>query len=181
VEQLLRLRALQTELFVRAVRAWKADETPPTELLELGGDFTVLAKAAWLAEAGQLVLSEQELRLLFRVRWGLLTGTHRVHPFGPDLNGFRQYYATLLEHPESSPDFIDRSKRRLAYVEALGKLDSTYPAAFARGTLLYRLGEFDGSARAFEAQLSGTPDGPYVALARNHWLAARANAQYLEQ
>ncbi len=176
-EQLLRLRALQTEMFVRAVRAWQTSEPPSLELRELGGDFVTLAKSAWLGSDGRLVLTEPELRLLFRVRWGLLTGTHRLHPFGPDLNGFRQYYATLLEHPESSADVIDRAKRRLSYVDALGKLDPSYAASFARGTLLYQLGDFEGSARAFEAQLGQAPDGPFVALSRNHWLAARANAQ----
>jgi hypothetical protein len=72
---------------------------------------------------------------------------------------------------------VDRAKSRLSYVAALGKLDPSYAASFARGTLLYQLGDFDGSMRAFEAQLNVAPDGPFVALARNHWLAARANAQ----
>lgn len=139
-----------------------------------------LATSSWLDDERRISLSEEELRLLFRVRWGLLTRTHRVHPFGPDLNAFRRYYAVLLAHPEGPDDVVDRARRRLSYVEALAKVDPSYPASFARGTLLYELGEVTASARAFEAFLNRTPDGPFVTLARNHWLFTRTATQYSE-
>lgn len=180
-EELLALRALQSELFARAVRdfvgerararAEKKPVAPAQELLELGGDFAARAEGAWF-DGDELVLSEPQLRLLFRVRWGLLTGTHRVHPFGPDLNDFRHYYAILLAFPESGRDVIDRSLRQLGYVDALAKIDPAYPSSFARGTISFRLGNFDAAASAFEHHLKSEPDGPFTSLARNHFVLA---------
>jgi hypothetical protein len=179
-EQLLDLRALQAELFVTAVRRVGALQQPSRELEELGGDFVTLAKSSWLDRDGKLLLTDEELRLLFRVRWGLLTGTHRVHPFGPDLNGFRHYYAVLLHFPENGADVIDATLKQLSYVDTLAKIDPAYPRFFARGTLLSRLGDYDGAAEAFKAQLESQPDGAWTALARNHFLFARERSQQSE-
>jgi predicted RNA polymerase sigma factor len=103
-----------------------------------------------------------------------------VHPFGPDLNGFRQYYATLLRHPEggSGPD---SALRCLAYVDTLAKIDPTYPSKLARGTLFARLGNYDAATSAFQEQLEiSQHDGPYTMLARNYFLFARARSQQSE-
>lgn len=193
-ETLLRLRALQSELFVEAARSWERTGSVSEELRELGGDFAERA-AMWVRGGGRsgpadnpgvdsrqgqkLVLSDEDLRLLFRVRWGLLTGTHRVHPFGPSLNEFRHYYAILLTHPPGdSPQ--DRVLSRLAAVDALARLDESYPAAFARGVLHAELGDFAQAAQAFEHYSRSRRDGPWTLLARNHWLAARAHLAYGE-
>ncbi len=180
-EDLLRLRALQAELFTRAAREWERTAQVTEELRELGGDFVERARG-WLdvpdrpAEAsggGRLVLSDSQLRLLFRVRWGTLTGTHRVHPFGPSLNEQRHYYATLLEHPPGDLR-QDRIWNQLEAVSALARVDATYPAEFARGVLLYQLGDFPAAAESFQAHARRRGDGPWLLLARNHWLATRS-------
>ena len=187
-EDLLRLRALQAELFLRAARRWERSGETTDELRELGGDFVERARG-WTdgglqdelpesqgspeSRPRRLVLSDAELRLLFRMRWGTLTGTHRVHPFSPTLNELRQYYATLLEHPPGNTA-QDRILGQLDAVAALGRVDRTYPAEFARGVLLYELGDLAGAAQSFQAHAQSHGDGPWALLARNHWLAARA-------
>lgn len=180
-DSLLRLRALQSELFVEAARAWERTGTVSEELRELGGDFPERARM-WVdkaegvppSEGGRrLVLSDVNLRLLFRVRWGLLTGTHRVHPFGPGLNELRQYYSLLLTHPPGDSPH-DQTLGRLAAVDALARIDAAYPAAFARGVLYGKLGDFARAAQNFEQYSKSKGDGRWMLLARNHWLAARA-------
>jgi len=188
-EDLLRLRALQGELFVGAVREWERTGRPTEELRELGGDFVERARGrmtepGWMTERrsseagheGRLVLSDAQLRLLFRVRWGTLTGTHRVHPFGPSLNEQRHYYATLIEHPPGD-ERQDRIWTQLEAVSALERVDRTYPAEFARGVLLYELGDFPGAAQSFQAHARRQGDGPWLLLARNHWLATRSHLE----
>jgi hypothetical protein len=121
-----------------------------------------------------LVLRDADLRLLFRVRWGILTGTHRVHPFGPSLNEFRHYYATLLAHPAGTAP-PDRHQSQLAVVGALSRIDSSYPAGFARGVLFSHLGDFAAAAQEFEQFARSQGDGPWLLLARNHWLYAKSH------
>lgn len=181
-EELLRLRALQGELFLRAVRDWERTGDVTDELRELGGDFVERARG-WTEPGhapsganGRLVLTDTELRLLFRMRWGTLTGTHRLHPFGPTLNELRHYYGTLLEHPPGD-GAQDRLLGRLEAVAALGRIDGTYPADFARGVLLYELGDLAGAAQSFQAHARAHGDGPWILLARNHWLAARSQLE----
>lgn len=185
-EELLELRALQAEFFVETVREWERGGDVDEELTELGGDF-VGSFARWTRTKAQdagpgagtaprapLVLSDAELRLLFRVRWGILTGTHRVHPFGPSLNEFRHYYATLLAYPAgASPP--ERHQSQLAVVGALARIDSAYPAAFARGVLFSELGDFAAAAQEFEQFAQSHEDGRWLLLARNHWLYAKSH------
>jgi hypothetical protein len=61
-------------------------------------------------------------------------------------------------------------------VTAIEKLDHDYPAAMARGVLLYRAGAYEAAAAAFRAQLAARPDGPWTLRAKNHLLAALARA-----
>lgn len=176
VESLLALRALQSELFLEAVHRWLATGEVDDELRELGGDFVEGANR-WRRGRdpnAPLALGDAELRLLFRVRWGHLTGTHRVHPFGPSLNEFRHYYGTLLAHPAGETPY-EQSAGRLAVVGALSRIDSSYPASFARGVLLLEQGDFPAAAQELEEFARARGDGPWVLLARNHWLYAKAH------
>ncbi len=179
-ENLLRLRALQSELFLNAVRHWQKTGEVDSELRELGSDFDRIAQTSWLAgehsDDRRLVLGASDLRLLFRVRWGLLTGVHRTPPFGPSLNEFRRYYGLLIAHPEGGlqADARDRAQRQLAYVGALGKIDPNYPTSFARGAALLLMQEPESAAKAFEQHLEQHPNGPWTLLARNHLIAARS-------
>lgn len=170
-ESLLALRALQAELFLEAVRGWDGASTASTELRELAGDFTASTARDWV-EDGRVVLSDDELSLLFRIRWGRLTGTFRVRPYGPSLDEFRAYYATYLRHTRAragAPEEI--AARQLPYVRALGAIDPTYPEAYALGALASMTGDAETARAAFARHLAQHPDGPYSLAARNHLLA----------
>jgi len=170
---LLALRAVQTELFVGACRDWAASGTVSQELRELGGDFPELAStSAWL-EGKTLNLTDEDLALLFRGRWNDLSGLADTPPFAASLDEQRDRYGLLLRHP-SGHDGPTRLQRQLGYVTGLAALDHDYPAAFARGVLLYRSGAYEASAAAFRAHLMARPEGSWALRAGNHLLAALA-------
>jgi len=170
---LLALRAVQSELFVGAARAWASGGAPNAELRELGGDFTDLATKSGWRDGHALQLTDEELALLFRMRWSDLTGLGDEPPFAATLDEYRERYALLLRHP-SGADARVRRERQLGYVTALEKLDPDYPAAFARGVLFYRSGAYEASAAAFRAHLATHPNGRFTLRAKNHLLAALA-------
>lgn len=170
-EALLALRALQGELFLEAVRGWDGHSPASSELRELGGDFARSAARDWF-EHGRLALSEDELALLFRVRWGRLTGTFRVRPYGPSLDEFRAYYGTYLRHVRGGSR-EQTATRQLPYVRALGAIDPSYPEAYALGTLASISGDPDTARAAFSRHLAEHPNGPYSLAARNHLLGLR--------
>jgi hypothetical protein len=79
----------------------------------------------------------------------------------------------LLAHsPAGGSRGADRTA--LLAVAALERLDPSYPAALARGVLLYGSGAKAAAADAFRDQLSRREDGPFRLRARNHLLAALA-------
>jgi hypothetical protein len=170
---LLALRAVQAELFVAACGAFVASGTPSPELGELGGDFPELARKSGWFDGKALVLTADELALLFRTRWNELTALGQATAFAATLDEHRERYALLLRHP-AGDDAAARGARQLGYVTGIEKLDHDYPAAFARGVLLYRAGAYDAAAAAFRAHLAARPDGPWTLRARNHLLAALA-------
>lgn len=173
---LLALRAVQTELFVRACREWAASGTVSDELRELGGDFPELASTSGWLEGNALRLTDDELALLFRGRWNDLSGLAKTPPFAASLDEQRSRYGLLLRHP-SGRDAATRLQRQLGYAASLGAIDRDYPAAFARGVLLYRSGAYEASAAAFRAHLAAHPQGPWALRAGNHLLAALARSE----
>jgi hypothetical protein len=170
-DSLLALRAVQTALFVTATRQWEERGRVEPELRELGGDFPELAtRSAWLKDS-RVILTDEELALLFRMRWNDLTGLGATQPFTARLDEYRERYSLLLRHPSGENPSV-RLKRQLGYVAAMETLDREYPAMFARGVLLYRAEAFEASADAFRAHLAKRPDGPWTLRAKNHLLAA---------
>jgi hypothetical protein len=158
---------------VSAARGWAATGTVALELRELGGDFPELAtRSAW-REGKSLVLTDEELSLLFRMRWNELAGIANEQPYTATLDEYRDRYSLLLRHPSGEAPEL-RLKRQLGYVSAIEKLDRDYPASFARGVLLYHSGAYLASAEAFRAHLAAHPNGPWNLRARNHLLAALA-------
>lgn len=173
--ELLSLRAVQAELFVSACHDAVRSGTVGGELRELGGDFWELASASeWLAGT-TLRLTDDELAFLFRSRWNDLTGLTRHPAFAASLEEARARYALLLRLPAGA-DTTARIDHQLGYVGGLEALDREYPAAFARGVLLYRAGSYDASAAAFRAHLAARRDGPWSLRAGNHLLAALARS-----
>jgi hypothetical protein len=175
---LLALRAVQGELFARALGRWEATGQVDDELIELGGDFVDKAKASgWLTAPHNFVASSDERGALFRIRWANLTGLLATIPFSPTLDEWRVYYRFLLEHPEiqnrdCSP--VARATTQLRYVAALGKKDPEYPASLARGVLELRRGAPASAMTALIGYLEGGPKGPWSLRARNYLATARA-------
>lgn len=168
-DPLHRLRAVETEMFLRALDEWEHGVDRRTEIAELGGAFLEKARASgWLEGDRKLVATEAERRALFQLRWVEMTGLRADPAFAPTANQLRIYYRFLLEHPDKSAG-NDDSLRTIAAVE---KLDLDYPGNFARGVVYYRAGYFTNAARAFEAHLAKHPDGPWRLRAQNHLLAA---------
>ena len=56
--------------------------------------------------------------------------------------------------------------------QKLAARDPSYPAAFARGVLLFRMQRFGPATEAFRNHLEASPDGPYALRAQNHFKAA---------
>ncbi len=173
-EELLALRAAQTELFVGATHTWEHRGREDSELTELGGDFCELARRSGWLEDRQLVLGDDERALLFRTRWNELTGVAETPPFAVTLDEQRARFALLLRHP-SGKGRAERLNRQLGYVAAIEKLDHDYPGAFARGVLYYRAEAYDAAAEAFRIALNAHPDGPWTLRAKNHLLEALAH------
>ncbi|HVW25755.1 MAG TPA: hypothetical protein VHC69_10315 [Polyangiaceae bacterium] len=170
-EPVLALRAVQTDLFVTAVRRWNL-----SELHQLGGSFF----AARDAEAATRVaeLPDDELASLFEMRWSKLAGVVKERPFAPTLNEWRLYYRTLLSHAElASPKLEHDATARAAslgrVVEALAKIDPDYPASLALGVTRHWLARYDDAEALFTSYLAAHPTGAFRLRVQGYVLAAR--------
>ncbi|MET0791791.1 MAG: hypothetical protein ABW061_09745, partial [Polyangiaceae bacterium] len=168
---LLRLRAVQTQYFLRALARFEQDGKPNLDLQELGADFVPQAKASgWFAPSGRGFADEATLSVLFRLHWADLIERRRVFPYAPTLNEWRIYYHFLLLHPPGASAQAGSSvdAERLRVVNALSSKDADYPGFFAKGYLYYRLDDRESSATAFRSHLAQHESGPYALLARNY-------------
>ena len=178
---LLRLRALQTHLFLGSLASWEAGGPVGPDLSELGGSLTRDAdRLGWVDRHGRFIMSRIEREVLFRIRWGRLTGLLDDHPFAPSLTDWRTYYRFLLEHAPRPCSVDGRRQQALAtlqVVRALEKRDPGYPALLARGVLLYERGAFAAADQALGAHLLRFPEGPWRLRAQNYLTAARARSR----
>lgn len=178
-DALLDLRAIQTDLFLQALKRWEGGASQSEELTELAGNFVDKAKqSGWLDERGRLLMSVIERIVLFRIRWGALTGLRATHPFKPSLTEWRIYYRFLLQHPEGAAlaNLGTRGTRQLGYATALGKLDPEFPLEFASGVLLFQTARYPEAMRAFQAHLAAHPTGRWTLRARNFWLTSASRS-----
>ena len=176
VEALLRLRAVQARIFVRAVRDYSWQGAPSAELSALGGDFVKRAlRNGWAGPAG-CVASDDELTALFARRWSELTRLRDEPHFKPTLGELRRYYRFLLLYPErgagADAPARERAGLRLRYVEALAHRDTEYPLGLARGSLLGELGLMQESAQALSQHLARPASANWNLRARNYLLFA---------
>jgi hypothetical protein len=173
-EKLLELRALQGELFARALRPPSGGEPAPAAH-ELGGSlFRLGSRQGWFWPS-PTAASADELRSLFQIYWAETLGWEGRHPYAPTLNEWRVYYRFLLARP--APDGPDRDsdlQRKLGYVAALAQHDREYPAHLAQGVLLYQIGAYAESAAELGQHLSQQPDGRWALRARNYLAACGA-------
>lgn len=155
---LLRLRAVQTEMFLEGLALFESTGEVNETLRQLGGDFPEKAgRAGWLDDRGRFLADATERAVLFRVRWSQLAGLIEQHPFSPTLNEWRVYYAFTLAHPTPAAAPGEASKLQLRFVQALERVDPDYPGALARGVLLYRLGSYQTATEAFRQHLRAHP------------------------
>jgi hypothetical protein len=169
-----RLRAAQTELFLSAVRGLRAKATQSHELDELAGNFAQKGETmGWFDARGQLRLNEDELFVLFRVRWSELLGLLKNSELRPRLDEFRLYYRVQLEHPGGA-SARDQDERRLSHLSALAAIDGEFPRALAEAVLFARLGRSEQALTAISTHLAAHPDGPWALRAKNYQLALLA-------
>ncbi|MFO7179840.1 MAG: hypothetical protein DIU78_014165 [Pseudomonadota bacterium] len=179
-EPLARLRAVQTELFLAALETYERTGERSVELDELAGNFVATGRrAGWIDESHRVLLTRDDLFVLYRLRWTDLVGALDHPVLGPTLADVRAYYAVLLRHPEGASPRA-RDAHRLASIAALSRRDPDFPADFARGVLLYRLGEPARAVEAFRRHLATRPDGPWSLRARNYLLASLAEAPSMD-
>lgn len=183
LEGLVRLRAVQAQLFVRAVRAQRFGEPASDELRALGGDFATRALTNGWAGPHGCIASDDELTALFERRWLELTRLRDEPRFRPKLGELRRYFRFLLLFPEAAPGHAasraERAAARLRYVEALGRRDTEYPLSLARGSLLAEMGMMPQSAEALGRHLARPGSTTWNLRARNYLLyAARGQADF---
>jgi hypothetical protein len=167
----LTLRAVQAELFSRAVRESKA-----RDLEELGG--AAFAERSSTREASRATLRDDELRSLFSMRWTRLSGTLSTRPFMPTLNEWRLYYRTLIAHAELAragreSDPVTDAMALARCIDALVRHDQDYPKLLALGIVEHWKGRYDAAEALFAAHLEAERGGPWRLRTQNYLIAAR--------
>lgn len=176
--ELLALRALQAELFVRAVHHSLLTPGPHPDLDELGAQFAEQLERYWLTGQNQLRLSDAELRLLFRLRWGLLTGLQTSPAFAALPEERSRFHSLYLQIPwgQTHTDERELLQLQLRAVQSLAQLDPSYPAQLAQGILLLRAQEPEGAVESLRAHLQENPQGPWAQLCKNYLASALRKA-----
>jgi hypothetical protein len=177
-ESWLRLRAYQTQDFLRELENFERTGIESSGLQELGGDFVRVARqAGWIRSQGsrqKLLIDEDIRRILFRKRWNDILGI-KTSAFAISLDEQRAWHAFLFSHPivPITPGFDERLRQRkadeytLRKVTAYGPIDPHYPTDYARGLLLLRLDQYDTAVLSFVKYLENNPDGPHTLRVRN--------------
>ena len=181
-EKLLGLRAYQTQLFLTEVRRWENTGQESDELVGIGGPFIDLVQRNGWVDGKAIVMDDVLRGIFFKRRWNEVTGLSQG-AFLLSLDEERVFYAFLLTHPYAqnasgtSPKDACRAvdQWRLRKVEALARIDPSYPYQLARGVLAYRLGDHAAAVQAFRDHLAKN-DGTYALRARNYLAAAVARA-----
>jgi hypothetical protein len=184
-ELMLRLRAYQTESFLRELRVLESTGVESVELQELGGEFVQTAReAGWLRprrSGMRLVVDDDVRRILFRKRWNEVLAVS-APSFRISLDEERAFHAFLLDNPIASvPPGADERMRcqaaneyLLRKVTAYGAIDSEYPTDYVRGILLLRLGRHQAALMPLVRFVENNPDGPHTLRARNTLRYAQA-------
>lgn len=166
-EALLTLRAVQAELFVKALHAWETTGSVSEDLVELGGDFVGLAKNNRWWVAGHLDMSAEERWVLALVRWTTLANFNHLGPFKLDRELEIVQLRFFFDHPAPGGTPF---QSRLKIVKRYSELEPSYPLEYARGVLFAQAGQYDRARASFTRQLQEHPEGNYALRARNHMI-----------
>jgi hypothetical protein len=192
-ERLLELRAVQLEAFLAEVNRFVSTGVESPELGALAGRFVRSMRSEGWCEGHRLVLTDPQLRAMFKQMWNTLLGVNEAPPFTLILDEKRTLYALRLARPrlpartrdaladakraakdERACASIEQSERRavehwsLDHIRQLASVDPDYPAAYARGIANLRGGSFAAAAEAFGEWLSAHPDGAFALRARSY-------------
>ncbi len=174
--RLRELRALQTALFVNELARWEKTHEATLDLRQLGGGFIQRArKNGWVVD-GRIVADRYERATLFGFRWTRLAALDEHAEFAPTLVGWQTYLRFLIDHPEVGRDGRSRPELQLSYIAGVERRDPGYPAALARGVVLYQARSYALAANAFEDHLANRRDGPHQLRARNYLAQTRRMA-----
>jgi hypothetical protein len=170
--ELLTLRAVQTELFVAALANYEKHGQKSDDLLCLGGNFIEIAKAqrrlkpsATKAHAAHLLLDPDERRALFLLRWNELSGLEAHDRFR-----LAPTWVLLAARTRLRAPLRTLGPSELGVIENVTAVDPDYPSQVAKGLLYTKLGAYDVAAENFRGYLLDHPDAPYSVRARNHLL-----------
>jgi hypothetical protein len=201
-EAIARLRAAQLRAFLDQVTAWRKTGVESEELQAEGGGFIRrMTLEGWITGT-HLVLTDRELRVLFKLKWNAVARMEESEELKPSFDEMRVLYRFYLLHPhpaDNARETFTAARRtarsradcealaageqmaaeqwRLDKINKLAQLDPSYPAAYARGISLYRAGKYDASVTAFQEWLRQHPDGPLTLRARNYLHAAFVQAR----
>jgi hypothetical protein len=196
-EDLVALRALQTDEFIEQVAAYEASGKESNELVEIAGAFVRhMHEAGWI-DGQRIILDDAQRRVAYKLVWNAIVGVGQSPKFAPTLDEERALYTLYLEHPH--PADIQRaaleSERiaaatpaeclratlnyqrasevwRIEKIRTFGSKDPSYPTSYALGVAFYRAGRLESSIDAFRDYLQHHPDGAFALRARNHLKAA---------
>jgi hypothetical protein len=178
LQPLLRLRAVQAQLFVSATDRLRVASPPDSDpdVFELGGEFVKEARAAgWLGPLG-LRATAEELRTWFVIRWNQLTQLTQEPLFAASLDDWRCYYAFLLRDDHRPPDvpWGDVLSYRARVISALAQKDPDYPFDLAQGLLSCQAGDYTTCSDLLLRHLRRSPNGPWSLRAQATLKAAAA-------
>jgi len=203
-ERLLELRAVQLQAFLAEVSRFVSTGVESPELGALAGSFVRSMRAEAWCEGHRLVLTDPQLRAMFKQMWNTLLGVDERPSFALTLDEKRALYGLRLARPRlparvrdaiaeakraakdaRACESIELSERRalehwsLDHIRQLASVDPDYPAAYARGIANLRGGSFAAAAEAFGEWLSAHPDGALALRARSYlrWASRAASAE----
>jgi hypothetical protein len=197
IEALARLRAVQLEGFLEELRNVERSGAPTEELEALAGSFLPRMQREGWSDGRHVELDEPARRAIFKQMWNAFLNLEAKPELAPSLDEQRALYAFYLTHAHPSegtrralaaaraaaPDeahctALQAGERmateswRLERIEKLAAIDPAYPAAYARGIVQARRGNFAAASEAFRQWLHDHPDGPWTLRAQNHLRAA---------
>lgn len=197
--ELLRLRAVELEIFMTEVQRFESTGVESSELDAVGGNFVRSMRAENWVEGHDVLPKRDVLRAMYKQMWNAFLGLEGRKPFDLSLDEVRALYAFYLLHPHPSSAArgaiasarrvqagpsralaLDDAERaateawRLDKIGRLSVLDPSYPADFARGAANLRRGDSQAAAKSLRDWLSAHPEGPLALRAQNYLRLALA-------
>jgi hypothetical protein len=180
-EAVVAVRNLQAarfrELYLQRMRGG-LDDGESNELTELGGSILLqFDENSWLSTSSEIDASTDILlEGFYKRRFARVLDT-KDPALSPSQTEERVVLGFLLLHPpkpridEGNSGGDGTGPYLLRRIDELARLEPSYPASYAKGIVLFRMGHFEASASAFDAFLQ-QGDGPYRLRAINYLKSA---------